>query len=407
MSGNLLSGETIDRTELEVRQLQQLAFFLTVLQSIYDSKSDPNVVFLLLEKNLDLLDHGIIEVATSWLHSRLASADQNLQEFVLVNISCFSSLLLEFQLGRKDIKIELVIALLLIALKEFTNTEHHIALAVAQHDLGFAYSERVRGDRAENLENSIKHYLSASKIFRKSDLLRQWAMTQNKLAHVYIKRIKGDKSNNQEKSIQCYLSALELLQKQDSPREWTAIQYNLGFAYSQRIKDDSKENAGKSLTYFQAALEVYTAESFPFEWANIQIRLAQLSISPLRNYRVAKEYLQAAYEQLSLNNGNMFLLAQTIFELARCFHQTGALGQARMYFKDSIRLYRRLEQPTQVAAITSELGNLELQMGQIDDARIHLQTSLEFYQNAGNVDRIKSIQELRQYLPEFSKEQAS
>jgi tetratricopeptide (TPR) repeat protein len=404
MSGNLLSGETVDQTELEVRQSQQLEFFLTVLQSIHDSNSDPNVVYPLLEQNLDLLDDGIVEVATNWLSSKLVSVDQNLQKFILVKIIHFCELLLGFSWGENSIMTELVIALLTTVLKEFTNTEHHIALALTQHNLGLAYNNRFCGVRAENLEESIKHYSSALKLLRELDLHSHWAATQYSLALIYGQRIRGDKSNNQEESIKCYLSALEFLSKQDLPSQWASVQYNVGFTYSERIKGNSKENAEKSLTYYQAALEVYTAESFPFEWANIQIQIAQLNISQFRNYRIAKKHLQLAYEQLSLNNGNIFLLAQTMFQLGRCFHQTGTLGQARMYFKDSIRLYRRLEQPTQVAAITSELGNLELQMGQVDDARIHLQIALEFYQNAGNTDRIQSIQELQQYLPEFNKE---
>jgi tetratricopeptide (TPR) repeat protein len=407
MSGNLLSGETVDRTELEVRQSQQLEFFLTVLQSIHDSKSDPNVVYPLLEQNLGLLDDGIVKVATNWLSSKLVSVDQNLQKFILVKVIHFCELLLGFSWGENSIMTELVIDLLTIVLKEFIDTEHHTTLALTQHNLGLAYSNRFCGVRAENLEKSIKHYLSALELFGTLDLRSHWAATQYSLALIYGKRIRGDKSNNQEESIKCYLSALEFLTKQDLPSQWASIQHNLGFAYSERIKGNPKENVEKSLTYYQAALEVYTAESFPFEWADIQIKLAQLSISRLRNYRMAKEYLQAAYEQLSINNGNMFLLAQTVFELGRCSHQTGALGQARIYFKDSIRLYQRLEQPTSVAAITSELGNLELQMGQIDDARIHLQIALEFYQNAGNTDRVKSIQELQQYLPEFNKERVA
>jgi tetratricopeptide (TPR) repeat protein len=116
--------------------------------------------------------------------------------------------------------------------------------------------------------------------------------------------------------------------------------------------------------------------------------------------------LRQNYEQLLANNDDIGLLAQTMFELARCFHKTGCLGQAKIYFKDSIRLYQRLEQPTQVAAATSALGNLELQMGAIDDARIHLQTALEFYQAAGNLDRVASIQDLQQCLPEYSPEPA-
>jgi tetratricopeptide (TPR) repeat protein len=211
----------------------------------------------------------------------------------------------------------------------------------------------------------------------------------------------------QESLIKAFILALELSTKQDDPNRFAKIQTFLAYCYTKKIKGDSTENAEKSLKYYRAALEVYTAESFPNEWANIQIKLAQFSISHHHNYRVAIEHLQAAFEKLSANNGDINLLAQTMFELACCFHQTGALGHAKICFKDSIRLFQKLEKPLQVAAVTSELGNLELQMGYLDDARIHLQTALEFYQNVGNADRIKSIQELQQYLPEFSREQVA
>jgi tetratricopeptide (TPR) repeat protein len=407
MSGNLLSGETVDQTELEVRQSQQLEFFLTVLQSIHDSKSDPNVVYPLIEQNLGLLDDGIIDVTTNWLCSKLASADQDLQDFILIHVLRFSAFLLEFPLGEKAIKMELSITLLIKVLNEFANTEHHIILATAQQNLGLAYSERIHGDRAENLEESIKHCLSALEIFNRFNLPSQRMATQINLAYIYSIRIRGEQSSNQEESIELYLSTLEFLNKQDFPLQWAAIQNNLANIYSKRVIGNPKENSEESLKYYRAALEIYTTESFPSLWANIQIQLAKFSISHLGNYRLASEHLQAAYEQLSINNDNIDLLAQTMFELARCFHQTGALGQAKIHFKDAIRLFQKLDKPLQVAAATSALGNLELQMGYLDDARIHLQTALEFYQNAGNVDRIQSIQELQQYLPEFNKEQVA
>jgi tetratricopeptide (TPR) repeat protein len=401
MSGNLLSGETVDQTELEVRQSQQLEFFLTVLQSIHDSNSDPTVVHLLLKENLDFLDDGIIDVATNWLCSKLASTDQDLQDFILIHILYFSGFLLEFPLGDKAIKIELSITLLIKVLKEFANTEHHMILATAQQNIGLAYSERIHGDRAENLEESIKHYLSALEIFNRFDLLSQLMATQNNLAYIYSIRIRGERSSNQEESIELYLSTLEFLNKQDFPLQWAAIQNNLANIYSKRVIGNPKENSEESLKYYRAALEIFTPESFSSQWANIQIQLARFSISQLGNYRLASEHLRAAYEKLSINNDYIDLLAQTMFELARCFHQTGALGQAKIHFKDSIRLYQKLKKPLQVAAASSALGNLELQMGYLDDARIHLQTALDFYQNTGNIDRIKSIQELQQYLPEF------
>jgi tetratricopeptide (TPR) repeat protein len=306
------------------------------------------------------------------------------------------------------------------ALEVFTQTDFPIYWATTQNNLANAYSNRIRGDspeerlrqRAENLERSIECYRAALAVFTQTDFPIYWASTQNNLATAYGERIRGDRAENLERSIDCYQAALEVRTQTDLPLQWADTQNNLATAYSARIRDDSPEerlcqraeNLERSIECYRAALEVYTVESFPREWARIQVGLAQFSIEQLQNYQFATEHLQFAYSQLSENNNDTGLLAQTMFELARCFHKTGSLGQAKLYFKDSIRLYQRLEQPTQVAAVTSALGNLELQMGAIDDARIHLQTALEFYQAAGNLDRVASIQDLQQCLPEYSPE---
>jgi tetratricopeptide (TPR) repeat protein len=209
----------------------------------------------------------------------------------------------------------------------------------------------------------------------------------------------GNKAVNMEWSTECYAQALKIFTISEDPENWGVIQNSLAVAYSDRIRGDRAENLERSIECYRAALEVRTPQAFPREWAKIQVALARFSIENLRNYQVATEHLQSAYEHLLTNNNDTGLLAQTMFELARCFHQTGCLEQAKIYFKDSIRLYQRLEQPTQVAAATSALGNLELQMGLLDDARLHLQTALEFYQAAGSLERVESIQELQQYLP--------
>ncbi len=367
MSGNLLSGKRVDRTELVARQSQQLEFFRKFLESIHNIDSNLTVVTLLLEQSLDLLDDGMIEVVTNWVCSKFTNDDQGFEDFSLaydiVNFCIFfvrSSFLVTSSLDDEAMRIEMSIALLTIVTEKITNAEYHnyIVLGQAEQELGSAYSKRVYGDRAENLEESIKHYLSALECFPKRDFPLIRAITQISLANIYSERVKGNHKNNSEKSLDCY----------------------------------------------RAALEILTTDHLSM-WSSIQIKIARVSISQLGNYRLALEHLQAVYERLSGNSENMVLLAETMFELARCFHQTGALGQAKIHFKDAIRLYQRLEKPVEVAAITSELGNLELQMGYIDDARINLQTALEFFQKADNADRIQSIQELQQYLPEFNKEQ--
>jgi tetratricopeptide (TPR) repeat protein len=461
VSNNLqIVDADVDRLErqedVESRQARQLEFLLTVLQVIDESHGNPATIHPLLRQNLDLLDLGIIGVLRNWVTAKFSEIDRDVKRSIAMDIGNFGNLMQQFPLGNKAVNMDLSIdcyhTLLdvftkadsptlwaktqnnlaaaytkrikgdlvenleqsikcsLAALDVFTKADSPIDWATTQNNLGNAYSERIKGDypeerlrqRVENLEQSIKCYHTALEVRTQADLPIDWAMTQNNLGNAYSKRIKGDLAENLERSIECYRAALEVRTQTDLPIAWAMTQNNLGNAYSKRINGDLAENLERSIECYRSALEVFTAELFPHEWAKIQVNLAQFSIVQLQNYQFATEHLQSAYAQLSENNNDTGLLAQTMFELARCFHKTGCLGQAKIYFKDSIRLYQRLEQPAQVAAVTSALGNLELQMGQIDDARIHLQTALEFYQAAGNLERVASIKKLQQCLPEYN-----
>jgi tetratricopeptide (TPR) repeat protein len=264
----------------------------------------------------------------------------------------------------------------------------------------------------------LKDWVTAKFAEVDRDSQKSIASTISDLGYLILQFLLKDKSIWEiavELSIACNVLTLKVFTQKDFPIQWADAQTTLAFAHTFRIRGDRVENLNQAINYYRAALEIFTVESIPQMWAKTQVLIGQLSLDQLGNYQVATEHLQAAYKELSGNYNDTKLLAQTMFELARCFHKTGALSQSKIYFKDSIRLYQRLEQPTQVAAVTSELGNLELQMGQIDDARIHLQTALDFYQTANDLDfpegtrrdRIQSIQDLQKYLPVSSEKIAS
>ncbi len=94
------------------------------------------------------------------------------------------------------------------------------------------------------------------------------------------------------------------------------------------------------------------------------------------------------------------LLALTFFELARLYHRIHRLEKARLYFKDTLRLFRRLEEQDSIADVMTELGNLELQLGQIQSARTHLEEAREYYQGKNNQERIEQIEWLLSLLGE-------
>jgi tetratricopeptide (TPR) repeat protein len=276
-----------------------------------------------------------------------------------------------------------------------THDNFPIQWAMTQNNRANAYSQRIKGGRAENLELAIKGYEAALQVITHDDFPIQWAMTQNNRANAYSDRIKGDRAENLELAFAGYEAALQVYTRNDFPIDWATTQTNLADAYLAL----GKEFLPKAIEHYKSALDIFAEESFPNEWISIHLKLASLSSEKIHNYQLALEHLQAAYECLTKDNSNTGLLAQTMFNLAHCFHKIGALESAKLHFKDAIRLFRRLEQPQEAAAATFALGSLALQMGLLSEARSHLQTALDFYHAAGNQERIEQIKALQAFLP--------
>jgi hypothetical protein len=64
------------------------------------------------------------------------------------------------------------------------------------------------GNRANNIEIAITGYRIILTIFTQTDFPVEWATTNNNLAVAYSDRIRGDKAENVEKAIECCQNAL-------------------------------------------------------------------------------------------------------------------------------------------------------------------------------------------------------
>ena len=69
---------------------------------------------------------------------------------------------------------------------------------MTQNNLGAAYSERIRGERAANLEAAIAAYEAALEVRTRAAFPEQWARTQNNLGNAYADRIRGERAANLE-----------------------------------------------------------------------------------------------------------------------------------------------------------------------------------------------------------------
>ena len=85
---------------------------------------------------------------------------------------------------------------------------------------------------------------------------------QDIIGNTYRDRIKGDKAENIELAIASYQSALKVFNQIDFPKDWAGVQNNLGLAYLERIRGNRAENIELAIAAFQAALQVLYPGSF-------------------------------------------------------------------------------------------------------------------------------------------------
>jgi len=81
---------------------------------------------------------------------------------------------------------------------------------MTQNNLASAYCDRIRGEKAENIEVAIAYFTAALTVYTRDAFPEYWAQTQNNLAIAYSNRIRGEKAENIEMATKCYKNALTI-----------------------------------------------------------------------------------------------------------------------------------------------------------------------------------------------------
>ncbi|MBD2451427.1 CHAT domain-containing protein [Nostoc sp. FACHB-152] len=208
--------------------------------------------------------------------------------------------------------------------------------ATIQNSLVIAYGFRIRGDQVENAELAIQAGEAAMRVFTRDQDPEQWAQVQNNLGIVYrdacggqSQRILGDKAENLEKAIACYQNALSIRTREDFPELWAQTQMNLASAYRHRLRGDAAENVEMAIAANQSALQVYTKAAFRQGWAEVHMNLANAYLHRIHGDRsenlekaiaahqsalqvLTKEEYPRQWAMTHLNLGNVFLQQQQI-----------------------------------------------------------------------------------------------
>lgn len=132
------------------------------------------------------------------------------------------------------------------------------------------------------------------------------------------------------------------------------------------------------------------------------------SLSKQGSYKKAIQTLERTLtllQEYSLNTvEKLQLMALTLFELARLSHQLLRLDHAKLYFKDALRLFRRLKDEDSAASVMTALGNLELQIGQSEAAQSHLESAFLYYDSQNKLAQKQEVNRLLTLLKNHQKQ---
>ena len=110
------------------------------------------------------------------------------------------------------------------------------------------------------------------------------------LATAYSDRIRGDRAENLEQAITAYRQALEVRTRQAMPVEWATSMMNLATAYSDRIRGDRAENLEQAIAAYRQALEVFTPKGLPDRCRRAALNLTSFYFAEGRYAEVIEPY---------------------------------------------------------------------------------------------------------------------
>ncbi|WP_445249544.1 CHAT domain-containing protein [Microcoleus sp. OTE_8_concoct_300] len=245
-------------------------FILELLQAEQDSNSDIKVIYPMLAGRQHLLNDRFAEILQQVAQNFIAEHPEAI-ESILGDIGNLSIHISDFPLGKRANNLEITITGFQILLN---NSEPGSEKwAGTQNNLAKAYSNRIRGEKAQNIEVAIASYTAALTVLTRDAFPEYWATTQNNLAIAYSDRITGEKAQNIEVAIASYTAALTIYTPEAFPEDWAMTQNNLAAAYSNRIRGEKAQNIEVAIASYTAALSVYTRHAFPEKWAMTQNNL--------------------------------------------------------------------------------------------------------------------------------------
>ena len=418
------------------------------------TKGDEEQLQHFLHAKLAKLDESLLEPLPFVFKTLTANQSSEEREAIARLFGTFGTLIREFPHGDRSLNLELSITAYQLALKIFTGQEFPKEWAATQNNLANAYSERIRGERAENLEHAIAAYELALQVYTRSAFPEKWARTQHNLANAYRDRVRGEETENLKQAITLYKEASQVLTCEAYPYKWAENQGALAEALMKRasLSGDSSD-LDAAITLLETALEVAVAGSPDFidsqyRLGNALSRRYEHSQNPddlqsaLKAYKTALDAISIEHYdrkqiwqalpttqsilgsrlirdgqwqeglQLLLNSVHQLRTgddslahANALFQIGRAQEILLNKDEARLYYRDALRLYQYLQDSLGIAKSRYGLGSVFVSRGNLKKGMTELRAARKIYQDLGKLNKVTEIDDLYRDAEQVMEEQ--
>ncbi len=378
----------------KLQQMSQTAisqqFLRQALQATLESNGNRQVVYPLLEANIDQLTLALAQTLHDWGMATLLQLPAEQAEQIAIAIGNLSNLIQQFPRGSQMANLEIAITGYQIILSTiFSRTAKPVIWATIMMNLGTAYLYRICGDRAENLEQAVHCHQQALEVNTRRALPVDWAQTIMNLGNAYFYRVRGERSENLEQAIHCHQQALEVRTRDAMPIAWSNSMQNLGLAYRYRIRGERAENLEQAIDCFQQALEVRTRTALSEAWAETMHNLGSAYVDRVRGDRADNLeraihcYQQALEVRTCATLPNDWAKTMTNLGIAYAARIRGEradnLEHAIDCYQQALEIITRSAAPVDWSTIMLSLGDAYLDRIQGERAE-NLEQALECYQ---------------------------
>lgn len=317
------------------------------------------------------------------------------------------------------------------ALKACTRETAPEVWGMTQNSLGNAYADRINGKQAENIEQAILAFERALRVRTREADPQGWAKSQNNLGNAYKQRILGNPVKNVGKAITAYRNSLQVYTKEAAPQDWAMAQgnlagalaqlsslsneppsqldeainlfeatlpfaapttesyinnqYRLGHALAQRYeKYKNTRDLRRALTAYRAALNSLSPEHYEHEtFANILPQTQTILGSRLVRDGQWQEGLKLLLTSLETLRQTSQPLTQNLsqatalYEIGRAYEILSDWPNARLYYRDALRLFEDQADDIGTARSRSGLGSILVSQGFFDKGIHHLTAAQE------------------------------